>query len=324
MAEWLKAADCKSALERVRGFKSLPAHHAGVAQLARALAFQAEGRGFESRLPLQLFIPFAFSSNSFCIENFKLMKNQRIVFGIHSVRELIKLRPDAIEEMHVLLSHRQLDYYRKRAKRYRIPLFEHVKPKELDKLIGKAVNHQGILLLAAPFRYLKFEDILDSCHRKVQHSCILLLDGITDPQNLGAIIRSAGFYGINGILLPKDRSSVVNETVLKIASGAVEHVPIAQVTNAVRSLKDLKKQGFWSVGLGERAKKPLYEIDFNMDIVLVIGSEGKGVRRLVRENCDFWVNLPNHGKIPSLNAASATTIALYEISRQRELSRKQY
>ncbi|RMH69940.1 MAG: 23S rRNA (guanosine(2251)-2'-O)-methyltransferase RlmB [Gemmatimonadetes bacterium] len=250
------------------------------------------------------------------------MASPRIVFGNHSVKALIKSRPDRINELHVLLIHEELGFYRKHAKRHRIKLVEHVKPKELDRLIGHAANHQGVVAIAAPFRYVELDDLIQKCRQSQHHPTLILLDGITDPQNLGAILRSAGFYGVDGILLPQDRSASVTDTVLKIASGAAEHVPVARVKNVIRTMDILKDQGFWMVGLADRAKTAIYEIDLNMDTVIIIGSEGKGIRRLVREHCDFWVNLPGEGSISSLNAATATSIALYEIYRQRTLLRK--
>ena len=146
-----------------------------------------------------------------------------------------------------------------------------------------------------------------------------MLDGVEDPHNLGAILRTADAAGANGIIIPERRAAAVTGTVTKTSAGASEHMPIAKVTNIARTVEELKDQNIWSVGLDERAKQTYDELDYNMDCALVMGGEGKGLHDLVKRKCDFLVSIPMLGKVPSLNVSVAAAVVLYEIVRQRRV-----
>ncbi len=192
---------------------------------------------------------------------------------------------------------------------------EFVKSDKLDKL-AQGVRHQGVVAYAAPVEFKTLEDALKKAAAKGEAPFLLLLDELQDPQNLGALIRTADAAGVHGILLPKRRSCPLNAVVAKISAGAVEYVPVIQIGNIVQQLKDLKKQGFWVAGAdmdGEPYTKP----NLTGPLVLVIGAEGKGLGRLVKENCDIIVSLPMQGGVNSLNAAAAGAVLMYEVVRQR-------
>jgi 23S rRNA (guanosine2251-2'-O)-methyltransferase len=159
------------------------------------------------------------------------------------------------------------------------------------------------------------DDLL--AHRRGQHAFVVVLDGVEDPHNLGAIIRSADGAGADGIVIPERRAASVTATVSKTAAGAAEHLPIARVTNIARTLEDLKKQNVWTVGLDERGSQSYDDIDYKMDCALVLGAEGAGLHDLVRKRCDFLVSIPMLGKVPSLNVSVAAGVVMYEVARQR-------
>jgi len=184
----------------------------------------------------------------------------------------------------------------------------------LKELAGHE-HHQGVVLRISEFPYSELEIMLEK--PLVDREPLIILDGIQDPQNLGAILRSACFLGVKGVLIPKDRSARVSGSAIKTAAGATAYVPVALVTNVARTLKQLKSAGYWVAGLEVRGDKNLYEPDLTVPLCLVIGNEQKGIRPLVRSECDLVVQIPAIGPLDSLNAASAATVALYEVLRQR-------
>lgn len=192
---------------------------------------------------------------------------------------------------------------------------EFVKSDKLDKL-AQGVRHQGVVAYAAPVEFKTLEDALKKAAAKGEAPFLLLLDELQDPQNLGALIRTADAAGVHGILLPKRRSCPLNAVVAKISAGAVEYVPVIQIGNIVQQLKDLKKQGFWVAG-ADMVGEPYTKANLTGPLVLVIGAEGKGLGRLVKENCDIIVSLPMQGGVNSLNAAAAGAVLMYEVVRQR-------
>lgn len=192
---------------------------------------------------------------------------------------------------------------------------EFVKSDKLDKL-AQGVRHQGVVAYAAPVEFKTLEDALKKAAAKGEAPFLLLLDELQDPQNLGALIRTADAAGVHGILLPKRRSCPLNAVVAKISAGAVEYVPVIQIGNIVQQLKDLKKQGFWVAG-ADMDGEPYAKANLTGPLVLVIGAEGKGLGRLVKENCDIIVSLPMQGGVNSLNAAAAGAVLMYEVVRQR-------
>jgi 23S rRNA (guanosine2251-2'-O)-methyltransferase len=180
-------------------------------------------------------------------------------------------------------------------------------------------NHQGIVAQVAPHDYVDLEDLIEQAKSVSDQPVIVVAEGITDPQNLGSIARTAEALGAQGIVIPQRRAVGITSTVLKVAAGALEHLPIARVVNLSRALEQLKQAGFWIYGTSAEAEQPIYQVKFTdrEPIVLVIGSEGEGLSLLTQKSCDHLVSIPLNGKTPSLNAANAASMCLYEIYRQR-------
>lgn len=192
---------------------------------------------------------------------------------------------------------------------------------EVDKLklnkMAMSDNSQGVIAIVPPFDYCEVEDILNLASEKNEKPFILILDGIEDPHNLGSIIRTAETAGVHGIIIPKRRSATVNSTVYKVSAGAVEHMNIARVNNLNDTIKYLKENDIWICGTDMAATNYYYDEKFDGSIAIIIGSEGFGMSRLVKENCDFLVKIPMKGKITSLNASVSAGIVMYEIVKQR-------
>lgn len=187
---------------------------------------------------------------------------------------------------------------------------------DLERLAGNP-HHQGVVLKVAPFVYVELEDFLTN-HQETEGSLfVLVLDGIQDPQNLGALIRSAACAGVQGVIIPKDRACGMTPVVEKASAGAVETIPVIQVTNLVQTLERLKQAGCWTFGLAGEASKNIYQADYRGNLALVVGSEGEGIRPLVRKHCDLLLAIPHYGGISSLNASVAGGIVLFEAARQR-------
>ena len=186
---------------------------------------------------------------------------------------------------------------------------------KLDKMFSG--RHQGVIAVAAPVAYSTVEEILASAETKNEPPFIILLDELEDPQNFGAILRTADAAGVHGVIIPKRRSVSLTPTVAKISAGAVEYVKVAQVVNVAQTLKNLREIGLKIVGSAMDAESNFYDADLTGGIVLVIGNEGKGMRRLTRENCDTLIKIPMAGKINSLNASAAAAVLMYEIFKQR-------
>lgn len=183
--------------------------------------------------------------------------------------------------------------------------------------MSQTENHQGVIAIVPPFDYCEVEDILDLAKLRAEKPFILILDGIEDPHNLGSIIRTAETAGVHGIIIPKRRAAGVNSTVNKVSAGAVEHMKIARVNNITETIRSLKEQDVWVCGTDMNTDTYYYNQDFDMPIAIVIGSEGFGMGRLVKENCDFLVKIPMKGKITSLNASVSAGIIMYEVVKQR-------
>lgn len=188
--------------------------------------------------------------------------------------------------------------------------------KKLDQLCGTD-HHQGIIASVAAYEYAELEDILQAAAAKQEMPFLLILDELEDPHNLGSILRTADASGVHGVIIPKRRSVGLTATVAKASAGAIEYVPVARVTNIVRTIEELKAQGVWIAGTDAAAKQDFREGDFSMPLAIVIGSEGKGISRLVRENCDFLYRLPMSGQVTSLNASVAAALLMYEVYRSR-------
>ncbi len=194
---------------------------------------------------------------------------------------------------------------------------QRVERRQLDKMGD--FNHQGIAAEAAPYAYVGLEEILAEARQRQEMALVLMLDCLQDPQNFGALLRTAEIVGAHGVIIPKRRAVGVTPAVVNSSAGATEHLLVAQVTNLVRTMKELKAQGLWMVGLEDVPQAQLYhQTDLAMPLALVVGSEGRGMGRLVGETCDLLIKLPMRGEISSLNAAVAGSIALYEVWQQRE------
>ena len=201
------------------------------------------------------------------------------------------------------------------AKENRVVVTE-VEKSKLD-FMSKTNNHQGVIAVVPPFNYCEIEDILDLAKQRNEDAFVLILDGIEDPHNLGSIIRTAETAGVHGIIIPKRRSVTVNSTVSKVSAGAVEHMKIARVNNINETIRKLKEHGLWIIGTDMNTNTYYYNQDLKGDIAIVIGSEGFGISRLVKENCDMLVKIPMKGKITSLNASVSAGIIIYEAVKQR-------
>jgi len=208
----------------------------------------------------------------------------------------------------------------KRAKSLKIPVIEADKAK-LDAL-SEGKNHQGVIAFVAAHTYTDVKDMIKSAKEKSSSPFIIILDKITDPHNLGSILRTANCAGADGVIIPKRGSVGLSETVAKTSAGALEYTPVAKVTNIAETVELLKKEGFWVAG-AEADGELMYKTDLTGAIALVIGSEGGGISRLVKEKCDFLCKIPMYGDINSLNASVAAGIMMYEIVRQRENGGKQ-
>ena len=195
-------------------------------------------------------------------------------------------------------------------KKKNIP-YEIVDRRTLDKM-SKSANHQGYLAEVKEFKLSTVDDML-----KDKNGLIVVLDGLKDVHNLGAIIRTCDCAGVDGLIYKSHNAVKVNDTVAKVASGALEYVKIAEVTNLVNTLKDLKKKGYWIIGTDAAAKDLYTQIKYDMNVVLIIGSEGEGISRLVKEECDFMIKLPMNGHVNSLNASVAAGIMIYNIISSR-------
>ena len=183
--------------------------------------------------------------------------------------------------------------------------------------MAQTQNHQGVIAIVPPFNYCEVDDIIEEAKKKEEQPFILILDGIEDPHNLGSIIRTAETAGVHGIIIPKRRAASVNSTVSKVSAGAVEYMKIARVNNINETIRYLKDNNIWIYGTDMGAKKYYNEEDYKGAVAIVIGSEGYGISRLVKENCDFLIKIPMKGKITSLNASVSAGIVMYEVVKQR-------
>lgn len=243
--------------------------------------------------------------------------SQEKVIGIHAVSELLAQSPGSVRRLQVQLGRndKRIAEIRELAAKANISVEEISKEafeREFDGV------HQGVAAFAEFENSTLSEKALFELLSNLDHPPLLLiLDGITDPHNLGACLRSADAAGVDAVIIPKDKSVGLNATVRKVACGAAETVSLASVTNLARCLEKLKEEGIWLVGAADQAESSLYDQDLTGPIALVMGSEGSGLRRLTRESCDFLVSIPMAGALSSLNVSVATGVCLYEARRQR-------
>lgn len=239
-----------------------------------------------------------------------------VLLGINSVLEALQAgRKIKVIRIARNQSDRRLQQILRLAEDRRIEVIE-VDRKVLDR-IASSGSHQGVVAEAEPYRYYSLEDILNQAAAEGEEPLLLLLDGIEDPQNLGAIIRTAEGLGAHGAVIPRHGACPVTPAVARASAGASEHLKVAVVTNLVSTMKELKERGMWIVGTDSRAAVSCYDMIYPSSIALVVGGEGKGIRRLVKENCDYMVSIPMRGRVNSLNASVSAAIVLAEIVRQR-------
>ncbi len=241
-----------------------------------------------------------------------------IVYGRNSVAELLRNSPREIRKIMVSENFDVSSDPRISAsiRKFRIKLSR--LPKNAITDICRSPNHQGIAAEISDFSYSSVEEILGVAEERQERVFLLVLDHIEDPQNLGAIIRTADFLGVHGIVIPADRACDVNPTVVKVSSGASANIKIARETNLGRVIDALKKKGVWVAGADAGSGDAVFDCDFaSLDIAVVIGNEGRGMRSGTRQKCDFLLSIPGEGKVESLNASVAAGVFLYEVYRQR-------
>jgi 23S rRNA (guanosine2251-2'-O)-methyltransferase len=245
------------------------------------------------------------------------MEGEKIIYGINPVIELLRSRSREISK--IILSYQKkgkdVEIIKTLAKERNIKLSLRNRDK-IDAIAG-TMRHQGVVALVSEKTFLEVEDLVELSFEDNKEPVLLILDGITDSHNLGAVIRSAEALGVAGIVIPKDRSAGITASVGKSSAGAVEHMKIAKATNIARTLEYLKKKGFWIYGADEKSKKDVYYQSFNGPVGLVMGNEKEGIRTLVQEKCDFLISIPMKGRTGSLNVSTASAIIIYEIFRQR-------
>ena len=237
-----------------------------------------------------------------------------VVAGRNAVLELLKSDKD-INKIFIERGekHGSINEIVARARESKVVLVE----VEKSKLDLYAENHQGVVAIVPPFNYCEIEDILEVAKEKQEDPFVLILDGIEDPHNLGAIIRTAETAGVHGIIIPKRRTAQVNSTVAKVSAGATTYVKVARVNNIVDSIRKLKDAGLWVIGTDGDAETMYYNQDLKGPLAIVIGSEGFGMGKLVKENADILIKIPMKGEITSLNASVSAGIVIYEAVRQR-------
>lgn len=240
-----------------------------------------------------------------------------LVFGLHAVRAVLARRPKDVLRLSIAAAR---DDARMRELR-ELAAAQGIRPaaasvEDLDRETGGAA-HQGVVAEVRPSAALNENSLLDLLTSTAGPALVLVLDGVSDPHNLGACLRTADAAGATAVVAPRDRAAGLTPVVRKVAAGAAETVPFAQVTNLARSLRDMKEAGLWIAGTAEDGEKDLYDADLSGPLALVMGSEGRGLRRLTLECCDFSLRLPMQGTVASLNVSVAAGIALYEALRQR-------
>lgn len=240
-----------------------------------------------------------------------------LVFGFHAVTSALRMRPHEIYDIWVDKSRvdQRVQIVLETARTRNIPV-HHVGRSTLDKM-ADCDRHQGIVAKCQVSKGTPEKELIPFIEQIEGPAFVLVLDGVQDPHNLGACLRSANAAGVDAVLVPKDRAVGLTATVRKVASGAAETTPVFQVTNLVRSLKLLKDQGLWLIGLTGESDSSIYQSELTGSVALVMGAEGKGLRRLTRETCDDLVHIPMAGDVESLNVSVATGVCLYEVVRQK-------
>lgn len=247
------------------------------------------------------------------------MSSHQVLAGFHAVVARLRHAPDSIKELYVEASRRdkRMQGFIQQAQAANVK----VRPVSSDRLDGLArgTRHQGVVALAeAHTLAVDVDEVLDLLEDKAQPALLLILDGVTDPHNLGACLRTADAAGVHAVIAPRDRAVGMNSTVQRVASGAAETVPYIMVTNLARSMRQLKERDVWLVGTDDQATAGMHQVDARRPMAWVMGAEGEGMRRLTRETCDELVTIPMLGSVESLNVSVASAVCLYESVRQRQ------
>lgn len=262
------------------------------------------------------------SSTSITNPSFAEAQEERedLVYGRHSVLAILQgeRQINRIWLISSVKSDRRFRELLQQVKK-RGTIIDEVTPQRLDTLTQQG-NHQGIAAQIAPYRYWELDALIARAKQETDSPVIIIADSIEDPHNLGSIVRTAEAMGIQGLIIPQRRAVGVTATVMKVAAGALENLPIARVVNLSKTLEKLKESGFWIYGTTAESGKLLHKINFSGAIGLVVGSEGNGLSSLVERHCDELVAIPLWGKTPSLNASVATAIVIYEVCRQKQVS----
>lgn len=245
---------------------------------------------------------------------------QDVIYGIHPVAEAVHSRTRAIEYVAIAKERRDAKVQQIVEDCRKVGVSIRFVSREDVLRLTRSTANQGVAAIVAAHSYADIEDIIAA--KRATQSFIVVLDGVEDPHNLGAILRTADASGADGVIVPERRAVGVTGTVAKASAGASEWLPVARVTNISRTIEELKSRNIWVVGLDERGKQSYDEIDYNMDCAIVLGAEGAGVHDQVRKKCDFLVSIPMLGKVPSLNVSVAASIVMYEVARQRRLQLK--
>jgi 23S rRNA (guanosine2251-2'-O)-methyltransferase len=242
------------------------------------------------------------------------------VFGLNPVFEALKARKRRCYKLIIEQgkSQARLNSLIELARENKVPI--ETIPKTAFQKKYRSHNHQGVVGVFAIIQALELDELIVQAFQKSRLPVLVALDSIQDPQNLGAIIRSAETLGIQGMILPKNRTSTLNETVAKCSSGAIEYLPITWVTNLTRGIEHLKEAGFWIAGVVPDGDTPCHQYKFDTPVVLVLGGEEKGIRPLLKKSCDVTLNIPMQGAIGSLNASAAAAILFYEALRQKKVN----
>ena len=243
------------------------------------------------------------------------------IYGINAVTEALKARGRAFQWVGMAKERNDIRLQRmiEDCRKLGVPL-RFLTRMELDRMAGNAA-HQGVVAVTSAKQYSDLDDVIGA--KRGRYSFVILLDGVEDPHNLGAILRTADAAGADGVIIPERRAAGVTGAVTKASAGASEHLPIAKVTNIARTIEELKDRNIWTVGLDERGKQTYDEVDYTMDCALVLGAEGKGLHDLVKKKCDFLVSIPMLGKVSSLNVSVAGGIVMYEAVRQRRAQERE-
>lgn len=241
--------------------------------------------------------------------------NRELLFGVNPVREALRGSRQAFE---LYVQSSSTDHRMEKIIALARDKGVKVVKRERDDLTRMCASshHQGMALSVAPFGYADLDDVVRALSSVEKPTLLLVLDGIQDPHNLGALVRTAACAGADGVIIPKDRACGINATAEKSSAGAVETIPVIQVVNLSQSLEMLKERGFWVYGLEGKAHQTLYKTKFSGNVVLVVGSEGEGIRPLVARQCDVLLSIPQYGGVGSLNASVAGGIAMFEVAHQ--------